>query len=85
MLPIDKLQSLDEEFHSLREVISNPANMSDAKAYRLMARRYKELSAILECWHHYSDLEIQLSEAKDMLTGEKDEDIISMAKEEITS
>lgn len=84
MLPIDKLHALNEEFQQLKVSIADPANMSDAKAYRMMARRYKELNAVMDCWHQYQQLETHLEDAKSMLAGETDEDMLAMTKDEIT-
>jgi peptide chain release factor 1 len=83
MLPLDKLQSLKEEHSLLREQIADPANMADAKAYRSMARRYRELSEILDCWHKHAKLEEHLAETRTLLEGETDDDMLSLAREEI--
>lgn len=83
MLPLEKLQALNDEFQLLKVQIADPANMSDARAYRLMARRYRELSDIMDCWHRYQDLEKHLAETKFMLNNETDEDMLSLAKDEI--
>ncbi len=84
MLPLDKLHALNEEFQQLRGQISDTANMSDAKAYRTMARRYKELNEIMDCWHRYQQYESHLLETKSMLSDETDEDMIALTKDEIT-
>jgi peptide chain release factor 1 len=83
MLPLEKLTALNEEFHSLKDQIADPANMADAKAYRTMARRYKELNILIDAWQHYQVLEAQLSDARDMLAAETDEDMIALTKDEI--
>jgi peptide chain release factor 1 len=83
MLPIDKLQNLHEEFQQLKVQIADPANMSDARAYRLMARRYRELNEIMDCWHRYQALEKHLDETKAMLSGETDDEMIALTKDEI--
>jgi peptide chain release factor 1 len=83
MLPLDKLHTLNDEFQQLKVQIADPANMSDAKAYRTMARRYKELNEVMDCWHRYQQFENHLLETKSMLTGETDEDMLAMTKDEI--
>jgi len=83
MLPTDKLQILNDEFQQLKVLIADPANMSDAKAYRQMARRYKELSDIIDCWHRCINLDKYLAETQAMLENESDEDMITMTRDEI--
>jgi peptide chain release factor 1 len=83
MLPTEKLQSLHDEFLQLRELISDPANMTDAKAYRIMARRYRELSDIMDCWHRFTKIEEHMDDAKALLEAETDDDMIALTREEI--
>jgi peptide chain release factor 1 len=83
MLPLEKLQSLQDEHLKLRDLISDPANMADARAYRTMARRYRELSDIMDCWDKFNQTETHLIDAKSMLETEADEDMVSLTKDEI--
>lgn len=83
MLPLDKLQSLGDEYHSLRELIADPANMADPKSYRQMTRRFKELSDILEFWQRHQKLERHLQETSEMLTKETDDDMLALTRDEI--
>jgi peptide chain release factor 1 len=85
MLPTDKLNNLNEEFQLLKEKIADPANMADAKAYRVIARRFRELNAILDCWHHYEQVQNHLTDTKNMLAGETDDDMIALTKDEIAT
>jgi peptide chain release factor 1 len=84
MLPLDKLQALNEEHLKLRELIADPSNMTDARAYRQMARRYKELSEIMEAWQQHSNTEQHLADAKTMLESETDEEMLALTREEIS-
>jgi peptide chain release factor 1 len=83
MLPLDKLNTLNEEFLQLKEQIAIPANMADAKAYRNMARRFRELSDIMDAWKRYDKLEEHLKETKSMLESETDEDMLALTRDEI--
>jgi peptide chain release factor 1 len=84
MLPIDKLQALTQEHKDLQEQVSDTALMSDARKYRELMRRYKELTNITDCWVRYQDIERELAEAKHILDTESDHDLMQMAKEEMT-
>lgn len=83
MLPLEKMESLSGELHELKDQIGDTANMADAKAYRLMARRFKELSTILDTWAHYQTMESQLNDTREMLSAETDEEMIAMTRDEI--
>lgn len=83
MLPIQKLQALTEEHKELQEKVSDASLMSDARKYRDLMRRYKELTAITDCWLRFQNTERELSEAKHLLDTESDHDLMQMAKEEM--
>ncbi len=85
MLPVEKLQALDGEYLRLRELISDPANMADAKAYKTMARRYRELGEILECWQKYNKIEEHILQTKSMLDEESDDEMLALTREEIAN
>jgi len=84
MLPIDKLQALTQEHKDLQEQVSDTALMSDARKYRELMRRYKELTSITDCWQRYQNIERELAEAKHLLDTESDHDLMQMAKEEMS-
>ncbi|HPF08735.1 MAG: peptide chain release factor 1 [Candidatus Cloacimonetes bacterium] len=83
MLPIEKLQALTAEHQELQEKVSDSSLMSDARKFRDLMRRYKELTAITDCWKSYQNTETELAEAKHILDTEKDPDLQQMAKDEI--
>lgn len=83
MLPLEKLQSLQAEFQQLKELIADPANMADAKAYKQMARRYKELDDIMGCWQRYNNWQKHFDEASAMLDNEYDEEMLALTRDEI--
>jgi len=83
MLPIDKLDALRIELQELEIQVSDPSLMNDARQYRKLMRRYKELSGIIECWDLYLELEKQIRETKVMLDTESDPDMQTMARDEL--
>ncbi|MCB5271483.1 MAG: peptide chain release factor 1 [Candidatus Cloacimonetes bacterium] len=85
MMPIEKLESFREEFLILQEKVSDSSLMSDAREYRKLMRRYKELSGILSAWDKYQDIQKQIQEAKTMHDNENDPEIVAMAKEEMNT
>lgn len=83
MIPIEKLEALKAEFLELQEMISDSGLMSDARKYKALMRRYKELDAINGCYSEYQNTQTQLAEAKQLLSSEHDTDMQAMAKDEI--
>ncbi len=84
MIPVEKLEALREEFLDLQTQVSDVSLMSDARKYRTIMRRYKELEAITEAWLDYQKTEKDIREIKEMVNTEHDPDMQAMAKEELT-
>lgn len=85
MLPIEKLESFREEYIQLQEKVSDASLMSDAREYKKLMRRYKELSETVACWDSYLDTQKQIQEAKVLLDSESDSEMVAMIKEELGS
>lgn len=85
MLPVSKLQALTEEHEQLQGQVSDASLMCDARKYRDLMRRYKELTAITDCWLRYQNIDRELIDAKHILDSESDHELIQMAKEEIAA
>lgn len=85
MMPIEKLENFREEFLILQEKVSDASLMSDAREYRKLMRRYKELSGILSAWDKYQDIQKQIQEAKTLHDNESDPEMVALAKEEMNS
>lgn len=83
MIPITKLELLCQEYSELEQQVSDTSLMSDARRYRDLMRRYKELGAIVSTWQKHQSIELQIGEARHIMETEKDSDLVSMAKEEI--
>lgn len=83
MIPIDKLENLKAEFLDLQSRVSDSELMNDARKYKALMRRYKELDAIIGCYQDFLSAREQLSEAKHLLESDDDPEMQSMAKEEI--
>ncbi len=82
MIPIEKLDSLKQEFLELQEKVSDSSLMSDARMYRSLMRRYKELESITACYNEYQNTLREIAEAKELLQGESDPEMQNLAKEE---
>jgi peptide chain release factor 1 len=56
--------------------------MSDARMYRSLMRRYKELESITACYNEYQNTLREIAEARELLQGESDPEMQNLAKEE---
>lgn len=83
MIPIDKLDALQTEFFELQNKVSDASLMNDARQYKQLMRRYKELEAITGCYQEYLSTQKQISDAQHILDSEKEPEMQAMAKDEI--
>ncbi len=83
MLPREKLDGLKEELEQLQETVSDPALLGDAKRYKELMRRFRELTGICGAWDRHRALESQLSDANHLVQTESDPDMAQLAKDEL--
>jgi peptide chain release factor 1 len=80
---LDKLQGVQRRFEEVGELITQPDILSDMKRYIKLNKEYKELQPIVEAYKEYKILLSNISDAKNMISTEKDEDLRDMAKAEL--
>ena len=82
---IEKLQIIQQRFDEVSDLIIQPDIIVDQKRYIQLNKEYKDLSVMVEKMNQYKVLLSNHQEAEELLKGEKDEEMISMAKMEIDS
>jgi len=80
---VEKILSLQEKYNSLQAQLSEPEVIADMKRYVQLNKDYKELEPIIKAGLEYKQMVDEISEAKNILANEKDEDLREMAKAEI--
>ena len=80
---LNKLNDLEARFQEVSTLITDPAVVADMKRYVRLNKEYRELEQILDARRRYIQLLTSLSEAKDILANESDQDLREMAREEI--
>ena len=80
---IDKLEAIKERWEALREQLNDPELMNDMKRYVKVNKDYKDLEPVVEAFNQYKTYLANISEAKELLKTEKDEDMRQMAQEEL--
>jgi peptide chain release factor 1 len=80
---LEKLKAIKEKFIYLEEQMSNPDVNNDQVKAKKVYKEHKEMKPLVEAYDRQMRYEEELSSAKEMLAIETDEEMRSMAKEEI--
>lgn len=82
---LQRLEGLDARFEEIGTLLTDPSVISDMKRYAKLSKEYKDLEDILSAAKRYRRLLEGISEAKQILEEESDEQLREMAKEELDS
>ena len=77
---IDKLKLVESRFAELGELIIQPDIISDQKRYIQISKEYKDIKKIIDKGQVYKTLIANKSEAQEIISNEKDDEMIEMAK-----
>ena len=77
---VEKLKLVENRFAELSELIIQPDIISDQKRYIQISKEYKDLKKIIDKGAVYKNLIANKSEAQEIISIEKDDEMIEMAK-----
>ena len=77
---LEKLKLVENRFAELSELIIQPDIISDQKRYIQISKEYKDLKKIIDKGEVYKNLIANKSEAQEIISIEKDDEMIEMAK-----
>ena len=77
---LEKLKLVENRFAELSELIIQPDIISDQKRYIQISKEYKDLKKIIDKGEVYKNLIANKSEAQEIISTEKDDEMIEMAK-----
>ena len=77
---VEKLKLVENRFAELSELIIQPDIISDQKKYIQISKEYKDLKKIIDKGEVYKNLIANKSEAQEIISIEKDHEMIEMAK-----
>ena len=77
---VEKLKLVENRFAELSELIIKPDIISDQKRYIQISKEYKDLKKIIDKGGVYKNLIANKSEAQEIISTEKDDEMIEMAK-----
>ncbi|MBC5635619.1 peptide chain release factor 1 [Ornithinibacillus sp. BX22] len=80
---IDRLQSLEDRYNKLNELLSDPEVISDTKKLRDYSKEQAGLEDVVQAYREYKDVTEQLKDAKEMLEDDLDSEMQVMVKSEI--
>lgn len=80
---LDKLQSLEDRYEKLNELLSDPDIISDTTKLRNYSKEQSDLTDIIEVYREYKDVSTELNDAKVMLEEKLDAEMQEMVKMEI--
>ncbi len=80
---LDRIQSLENRYNKLNELLSDPDIISDTNKLREYSKEQAGLEDIIQVYREYKDKMSQLDDAKAMLEDDLDDEMDDMVKMEI--
>ena len=81
----DRLAELERRFHELTNQMGDPAVATDPNRLMTIGSERAELEEVVDAYRNLRDLEAQIREAQDLISGESDPEMVAMAREELDS
>ncbi len=79
----DKLEAVEARYREIERQIADPELMKDMSRYRELMQEYSQLQETVEEYDRYKGLVQEVEEARSLIEEEQDEDMLTMAGEEI--
>lgn len=83
MSMFDKLDNVEKKFDDLTAKLGDPGIMQNPQEFQMLAKEHAGLTPLIECYRAYKNAVKQVEDNKALL-AENDEEMRSMAKEEIS-
>lgn len=80
----DRLQSLEDRYEKLNQLLSDPEVISDSKKLREYSKESADLEATVQAYKEYKGICEELDDAKLMIEEEKDSDMKEMIRHEMS-
>ena len=77
------LKQIQEKYNELQNKLATPEVAGNIKEYTKLSREANSIKDVVETFNKYETYSIAIEEAKELMSIEKDEEIIAMAKMEI--
>ncbi|MCX6334629.1 MAG: peptide chain release factor 1 [Bacteroidia bacterium] len=80
---LERLEGVKTRFIEVSDLLTKPEVLSDMEKYIKLSKEYKSLQPIIEAYEKYKLTLTNISSTKELLSGEKDEEMREMAKAEL--
>jgi len=80
---LEKLLTIEKKYLQLQEQSMDPSIMNDMKRYISINKELSSLKEVYDLAVAYRKAKTQISEAKEIIENESDEEIVDMAQEEL--
>ncbi|MGM8211426.1 peptide chain release factor 1 [Virgibacillus sp. W0430] len=80
---LDRLQTLEDRYNKLNELLSDPDVISDTNKLREYSKEQSGLQAVVTAYREYKTVSTELTDAKAMLDDDLDTEMTEMVKLEI--
>lgn len=82
---LEKLEIIYARWIEIGEQLTQPEIIADMKRYVKLNKDYKDLQAVVKGYKEYKNVLSNITNAKEVINNEKDEEFRSMAKEELNT
>ncbi|MBI0578131.1 MULTISPECIES: peptide chain release factor 1 [Bacillaceae] len=79
----DRLQSVEDRYERLNELLSDPEIINDSKKLRDYSKEQSDIQETVQTYRQYKEAKEQLQDAKAMLEDKLDAEMREMVKEEV--
>ncbi|GHH97936.1 peptide chain release factor 1 [Neobacillus kokaensis] len=79
----DRLQSVEDRYERLNELLSDPEIINDAKKLREYSKEQSDIQETVQTYRQYKEAKSQFQDAKAMLDEKLDAEMREMVKEEV--
>ena len=80
---LDKLESIKNRFEEVGQLILDPEVIADQNRYMKLTKEYKDLEKVVSVFEEFKKTMEGIEESKEILENEKDDELRTMAKEEL--
>src|SRR5699024_9337045 len=80
---LERLQSLEDRYNKLNELLSDPEVISDTEKLREYSKEQADLEEVVQKYREYKKVTTELKDAQAMMADDLDEEMEEMVKEEI--
>ena len=80
---LKKLDSIEKKFHELTEQLSDPSIITNQKKFVELAKERASCERIVDLYKKYKTAVQTITESKEIIQKEKEEELVDLAKEEL--